>query len=131
MKKDISPDKEKAKALWKMSLMSLDRLTEISIEKYPSNSLSDYYDIIHKLLEALTLIEGVKMKGEGAHYTLINYAKDRWISIEEEIFLQQMREFRNRVQYEGFLVTEEYIRRNSKTIKEIIHKLNKKIEEHI
>ncbi len=41
--------------------------------KYPSNSLIDYYDVIHKLLEVLTISTGIKIKGEGAHQELIDY----------------------------------------------------------
>jgi len=46
---------------------------ETIIENYPSNTLIDYYDIIHKLLEAITLKAGVKARGEGAHQELIDY----------------------------------------------------------
>ena len=49
----IKPDKQKSESLKKMAEVTLDRLGKTEIEKYPSNTLLDYYDIIHKLLEAI------------------------------------------------------------------------------
>lgn len=69
----IKPDKQKTEALKKMAGVTLDRLGKTEIEKYPSNTLLDYYDIIHKLLEAIASKEGIKIKGEGAHQELIDY----------------------------------------------------------
>ena len=63
----ISPDKQKSESLEKMAEMTLERLDKTDMEDYPSNTLVDYYDTIHKLMEALTLKEGIKIKGEGAH----------------------------------------------------------------
>jgi len=124
MKVKISPDKEKANALVKMSEITLERLKMIDGSKFPSNTLIDYYDSIHKLLEALSFIEGIKIKGEGAHQELIDHICKKY-SIEEStrIFLQGMRDFRNRISYEGFMVNENYIKTNQDNIKEIIKKL--------
>ena len=69
----IKPDKQKSESLKKLAEITLERLNKTSIEDYPSNTLLDYYDVIHKLMEALTLNEGVKIKGEGAHQELIDY----------------------------------------------------------
>ena len=78
MKIEIKTDKQKAESLKKMAEITLRRLEEIDKEKYPSNTLTDYYDVIHKLMEAITVAEGVKIKGEGAHQQLIDYiAKEK------------------------------------------------------
>ena len=69
----IHPNKEKSKSLKKMAEITLERLKETNIEKYPSNTITDYYDVVHKLMEALTLANGSKIKGEGAHQELIDY----------------------------------------------------------
>jgi len=63
----IQPDIQKSKALVKMAKITLERLNNTKKEKYPSNTLIDYYDSVHKLMEALTLSNGIKIKGEGAH----------------------------------------------------------------
>ncbi len=59
----IKPDKNKANSLKKMALITLERLKETNMEEYPINTLIDFYDIIHKLLESITLKKGVKIKG--------------------------------------------------------------------
>lgn len=120
----IRPDKEKAKALLDMSKITLERLREINNYKYPTNTLTDYYDSIHKLMESLLLIEGVKIKGEGAHQELIDYICKKYnLSESLRIFLQEMRDFRNRISYEGFMVNENYIKMNIKKIEGIIKTL--------
>ncbi len=126
MKTNISPDKQKSKSLNKMAKITLERLGETEINKYPSNSLVDFYDIIHKLMEAITLREGIKIKGEGAHQELIDYIAGKGIINEEtRIFLQRMRDLRNRISYEGFSVNKNYISVNEQKINEIISNLMK------
>ena len=119
-------DKQKAESLKKMAEITLQRLEEIDLVKYPSNTLNDYYDSIHKLMEALTLLEGVKIRGEGAHQELIDYiSKKHSLNEQERLFLQQMRDYRNRISYEGFLVHQNYILINKSKIVEIIENLKK------
>ena len=114
MKVEIAPDREKAKALLAMAKVTLERLHEINPEKYPSNTLIDYYDTIHKLLDAIACIQRIKFKGEGAHQDLIGHISNAYFSEKERIFLQQMREYRNKIQYEGFTVNVNYITQNVK-----------------
>lgn len=66
----INPDIQKAKSLRNMAEITLIRLKETDMEKYPTNTLTDYYDAIHKLMEALSLSYGIKARGEGAHQEL-------------------------------------------------------------
>lgn len=120
----ITPDKQKARALLKMAEITLERLEKTEVEKYPSNSLVDYYEIIHKLLEAITLQKGIKVKGEGAHQELIDFiTKEYELGAQIRQFLQQLRDYRNRISYEGFIVQEQYICINQKKIKGIIIQL--------
>ena len=60
MKITIRPDVAKAKSVREASLTTLKRLEETDLEKYPSNTLKDYYDIIKGLMESLLYIEGIK-----------------------------------------------------------------------
>ena len=106
----VKPDKQKSESLRKMAEITLERLGNTDMEKYPSNTLSDYYDVVHKLIEAITVREGVKVKGEGAHQELIDYvAKQKKIDEQMRQFLQQMRDYRNRISYEGFMINKNYI----------------------
>lgn len=122
--KNIQPDKQKAKALAKMAEITMDRLKEFGIFKYPANALTDYYDVVHKLMESLTYIEGIKIKGEGAHQKLIDYVSKKYeLGQGTQIFLQNLRDYRNRISYEGFSISENYLRDNNERIKKIIDNL--------
>jgi len=117
----VKPDKQKSKSLRKMAEVTLERLGKTEIDKYPSNTLLDYYGVIHKLLEALVLKEGVKIKGEGVHQELINYVTKKY-NFDEQTrqLLQQMRDYRNRISYEGFMLHKNYININKEKIQKII-----------
>jgi len=120
----VKPDKQKSESLKKMAEITLQRLDKTDMQSYPSNTLLDFYDAIHKLIEALTLREGVKIKGEGAHQELIDYvAKQNKIDEQTRQFLQQMREYRNRISYEGFMIHKNYIDLNKENIQKIIKHL--------
>jgi len=120
----VKPDKQKSESLKKMAEITLERLDNTDMEKYPSNTLLDYYDVVHKLIEALTLREGIKVKGEGAHQELIDYvAKQKKIDEHMRQFLQQIRDYRNRISYEGFMINKNYIGLNKKIITRIINRL--------
>lgn len=124
----VKPDKQKSEALVIMAKITLERLNNTNMNKYPSNTLIDYYDAIHKLIEAITLKEGFKVKGEGAHQELIDFiAKNKKIDEHMRIFLQQMRDYRNKISYEGFMVNENYIKLNNEMIIKIIHHLFEQI----
>ena len=125
----ISPDNQKSKSLKDMANITLERLESTDIKKYPTNTLTDYYDVIHKLMEALTIIQGIKIKGEGAHQELIDYiAKQYNFNDQTRLFLQQMRKYRNRISYEGFMVHKNYIYLNQEKIREVIQKLFEKLD---
>lgn len=124
----IKPDKQKAKSLINTAKTTLERLKETNKEKYPSNTLTDYYDIMRKLMEALTSLEGIKFKGEGAHIEIIDHICDEYnLGESNRRFIQGMRVYRNRISYEGFNIKENYIKINSRKIEEIIDKLLKLI----
>lgn len=120
----VKPDKQKSESLKNMAKITLERLDNTDMEKYPSNTLLDYYDVVHKLMEALTLRGGIKVKGEGAHKELVDYlAKQQKINEQTRQFLQQMRDYRNRISYEGFMIHKNYIDLNKVIIRRIIKHL--------
>ena len=121
---EVNPDKQKSASLRKMAKITLERLDKTDIEEYPSNTLLDYYDVVHKLMEAFTLEKGIKIKGEGAHQELIDYvAKQNNFDEQTRQFLQQMRDYRNRISYEGFMINKNYILLNKGRIQNVINKL--------
>lgn len=128
----VQPDKQKAKSLREMAIVTFARLKETDKEKYPSNTLTDYYDIIRKLMEALTSLDGVKTKGEGAHQEIIDYVCDKYkFTTATKRFIQEMRDYRNKISYEGFSIRTSYIHTNSKRIEEIITSLQKLVDEKL
>ena len=128
MRLEIQPDRQRAKSLKKMAEITLERVSETDVNKYPSNVLVDYYDVIHKLLEAITMLEGTKIKGEGAHEELIEYvAKSYGLDEQARQLVQQMRDYRNRNSYEGFMINKNYVLLNEKKIKELIELLFDKL----
>jgi len=129
MKLNIQPDKEKAKSLLALAQITLERLKEINPQKYPANTLTDYYDTIHKLLESLCLANGIKIKGDGAHQELIDYICASYQFTEaDRIFLQELREYRNKISYEGLNINPSFIKINSERIELIILKLKSLIK---
>ncbi len=125
----ITPDIQKSKALIEMARITLQRLNTTDIYKYPSNTLTDYYDIIHKLMESLALSKGIKIKGEGAHQELIDYVcKVHNLGESVRILLQEIRDYRNRTSYEGFMVNENYIKQNISRIRDILSSLSKLLD---
>jgi|SRR3989344_4998529 len=120
----IKTDKQKSESLKKMAEITLKRLHKTDMGEYPSNTLLDYYDVIHELMEAFTLKNGIKIKGERAHQELIDYIFKQY-NFDEQTrqFLQQMREYRNRISYEGFMVHKNYINLNKDKIQNIIKNL--------
>jgi hypothetical protein len=127
MREDITPDENKAKSLFKMANELLERTKLIPIEKFPSPNLSDYYEIIHMLIEGLLSIKGIKFRGDGAHIETIDEAKNQGFILESErVFIQQIRNLRNRHKYEGFSISKDFVLRNEEKILNII----KKIKEH-
>jgi len=125
----IKPDKQKSESLKKIAEITLERLDRTNMESYPTNTLIDYYDILHKLMEALTLKNGVKIKGEGAHQELIDYlAKQHIFDEQTRGFLQQVRDYRNRISYEGFMINKNYIILNKKIIINVMNKLFDKLK---
>lgn len=124
MKIKIMPDAAKSKALAEMAKITIARIKDTDKNKYPANVLTDYYDVLHKLMEALILIEGVKFKGDGAHWELIDYISKKYgLGESNRVFLQELRDDRNRVSYEGLKMSEEYIDARTEKIEKLIAKL--------
>ncbi len=117
----VTPDPEKARSLRKMSGKILDRIEETDVEEFPSQVLQDYYDVLHQLIEAIANLDGMETGGPGAHQNLINWFADEYdVSEDVREFLQQLREYRNRISYEGFFVKVGYLERNEDRIVSVI-----------
>lgn len=84
------PDKQKALSLKGMAKITLERLESTDKARYASNTLTDYYDIIHKLLEAMSALDGIKIKGDGAQQSLsIMFAESMGSARQQEYFCRR------------------------------------------
>ncbi len=124
-----TPDKEKAGSMLKMSEIRMDMIATIDRKRFPSNVLVEYYNVIRQLMTAVLLLDGYKTKGEGAHRQLIEYlgANCAEFSGYEVHLLEELRTIRNRIEYDGFFVEEEYLERRIKDILPLILKLKKAV----
>ena len=130
MKLKINPDKNKAEALLNMARVTKERLDKTEKIKYPGNTLTDYYDILHKLMETLSCLKGVKFKGDGAHQELIDFiCKEYNFHESDRLFSQQLRDFRNKISYEGLDINQEYLIQNDEKIQKLTLKLRSLISE--
>lgn len=124
MKTTVRPDPQKATALRQMARITIERLNTTVKTAYPSNTITDYYDALHKLLDAWALEAGTRIKGDGAHQELIEHAyANRILTVQERVVLQELREYRNRIAYEGFTVTAEYLTRVEPIILRVMRRL--------
>lgn len=129
MKRKVKEDKEKARGLYKTANITLERLNSFNKLKYPSNTLQDYYNILHQLNEAISSVKGIKFSGDYAHKELIDWiCGEIGLTTQDNLFLQRLRLFRNKISYEGFLVQSSFIKQNEKKILEIINRLNKLLQ---
>ncbi|MCK5474138.1 MAG: hypothetical protein KAI53_01920 [Candidatus Aenigmarchaeota archaeon] len=131
---EITPDRQKANSMHRMANTRLEMLSTMDTVKYPSLVIEGYYEVLKELITALTSLDGYKAKGEGAHKILIEYVGESYKNefCEADIYLlDELRRIRNKINYDGFFVKEEYVARNKKIIFEIIRKLNEIIEKRI
>ncbi|MBW3019643.1 hypothetical protein KY329_05695 [Candidatus Woesearchaeota archaeon] len=125
----ITPNKEKAKSILKMVDTTLSMISTINL-KYSSNIIKEYYEVIRELITTILLLDGYKTYGDGAHKTAIDYIA-KYLTTEEILFIHHLRILRNRIAYEGFFVTEDFLKRKKKFICKIVNKLRKTVNDKL
>ena len=129
----ITVDKEKAKSILRMVETTLGMIETINIQKFPSNVTKEYYEVLRELMTIILLLDGYKTYGEGAHKKLIEYLEMNYkdFTRAELIFLDDLRITRNKIAYDGFFVTIDYIEQSQGKAGKIIEKLRKIIQKKI
>lgn len=129
----ITVNKEKAKSMLKMVETTIEMIRTIDIDKFPSNLLKEYYDILRELMTIVLLLDGYKTIGEGAHKKLIEYLGENYKQFtgHEISLLDDLRIKRNKIAYDGFFIEKSYIKRRKEDIETLIIKLKKTIEEKL
>ena len=122
----ISPDKEKAKSLLKMAESRANEIKELDIKKFSTIVAENYYEIIKEMITAILLTKGIKATGEYAHKDLIEQAlKHHFIEDFEHSLLNDLRDRRNKSQYEGRQIELHYIENNKEVLEKVMVKLRK------
>jgi len=118
----ITPNKEKAKSILKMVETTIEMINNLDVDKFSSNITKEYYEVIRELLSIVLLLDGYKTYGEGAHKKLIEYVKKNYkeFSKYEISLIDNLRNTRNKIAYDGFFVEKDYIERKKKDIEIII-----------
>ena len=129
----VTPNKEKAKSILKMVETTIEMINNLDTGKFPSNITKEYYEVIRELLSIVLLLDGYKTYGEGAHKKLIEYVEKNYkeFSKYEISLIDNLRNIRNKIAYDGFFVEKDYIERKKKEINIIIKKLKEIVKKKL
>lgn len=129
----VTPDKDKAASIIKMVNATVELISTIDENKFPSNVLKEYYDVIRELASVMLLLDGFKTQGEGSHKRLIEHVGKNYLQFSEHetALMENLRTTRNKIEYDGFFVTYDYLERNKKPIQNIISKLKEIVSEKL
>ena len=113
-----APDREKAKSILKMVETTLEMIDTIDPKKFTSHIVKEYYEVIRELITVILLLDGYKTHGEGAHKKLIEYIGKNYteFKVHDITLIDDLRIIRNKISYNGFFVTEDYLERKRKDI---------------
>ena len=124
----MTPDKEKAKSILKLIKEREEFVSTIDSEKFTTNAVENYYEILKELASALLLLKGLKALGEYAHKDLIDSLSNyKEFSESDILFLNDLRIKRNNSAYEGKKIDPIYLINNKSRILKLIDKLKKTI----
>lgn len=125
----VTPDKEKARSILRMTDATLKMLKEIDPRKYPSQVIREYYGAIRDLMIISALLDGYTVLGEKVHQELIEQFSNRYRKFTEYelMFIKELSETRTKIADEGFFVNPGYLSKNKNLLTKIIRKLKKEI----
>ena len=118
-----SIDKLLAKSLFQNSKKDLEFLDSLKINEKSSRKLmTNYYDVLRSILEAISAIKGYKIYSHEAFTYFLKENGEDLLSIKFDRF----RKIRNSINYYGKDISKEETKENIKEIKKIIKLLTKK-----
>ena len=116
-------DKGLFESLVKTAELDLIFLEKVKIDEYSSRKImSNYYDVLRSLLEAMALRDGYKVYSHEAFTFYLREKEESEISLKFDRF----RKKRNAINYYGESVSVEEVKEYSKEMKKIIIELKKK-----
>jgi hypothetical protein len=128
----IYPDSEKAKSILKMAEDREILIKQLDIKNFSMIVSENYYEIIKELFTSIFLIKGIKSVGDYAHKELIGLAlKENFLDEFEHSLIDDLRNRRNKSQYEGKQIDSDYLDNNKDNFDKIIIKLKNVIKDMI
>lgn len=117
MVRKASRDENLARSLVKQAENDLSFFNSLEINELSSRKLvSNYYDILRAILEAMSALDGYKIYG---HEAFSYYLKEKGEEVIAEKF-DRFREIRNKINYYGRKVSVEQAKENIDDMKQII-----------
>ena len=126
--REVSIDKDKINSILKMCSVRLKFAKKQEINDETASLITeDYYETIKELLTALLLKNGLKSNN---HECLISYFKKNYPEYEYETnIVHELKNIRNRINYDGFFIEKQYLVKNKLEFEHIIELLIKLIKE--
>ena len=116
-------DPELFKSIVKTTELDLIFLEKVKIDEYSARKImSNYYDVLRSLLEAMALRDGYKVYSHEAFTFYLREKEENEISLKFDRF----RKKRNAINYYGESVSIEEVKEYSEEMKKIIIELKKK-----
>jgi len=123
-----SADKSLIKSLLKTSKEDLEFLNKLKINEKSSRKLmTNYYDVLRSILEAISSIKGYKIYSHEAFTYFLKEINEELLSIKFDRF----RKIRNSINYYGKNISIEEAKEHIQEIKKIIHLLLNKYLKNI
>jgi len=122
-----TPDEERSSQMLNMADLRLEFWNKKIEDKFIALKVEAYYDIIKELIFAHLYKKGLNCTN---HLCLIAFLKEHFKDLDFEIEkIDELRKVRNEINYRGFSVRKDYLKRNELEFKNIIKKLKEKLKE--
>lgn len=128
--RNVEVNVDKINSILKICKVRLRIIKQIKLDDETASIIADdYYEVIKELLTALLLSNGLKSSN---HECLISFFKKTYLDKEYEAkLMHELKEIRNKIDYEGLFIEKAYIERNKLEFAHIISFLKTKIEEKL
>ena len=119
----ITPNAERIKSIVTMTVLIEQRIALQDRKTMTALIVADYYEIVKELLTAILLLDGYKTVSHKDLFEYFYITYPASFNAHEKTALDELRVLRNRIAYEGFMVSSSYLERNELLFKKIIFKL--------
>jgi hypothetical protein len=119
------PDEDRSNQILKMANLRFEFWNKNLDDKFVVLKIEAYYDIIKELIFAHIYKKGYNCTN---HLCLIAYLKEKINNFDYETQkIDELRTIRNEINYRGFIIKKDYLKRNEFEFKNIIKRLKEEI----